>query len=47
MVAPMRRCSRAVDTASATAMKRARRSSRTSCGSAPGSSLAAAPFTGL
>ena len=46
MVAPTRWRSFSVDTCSATAMKRARRSSRTSAGTAPGISLATAPSTG-
>ena len=45
--APTRRFSRSADTSSATAMKRARRSSRSSCGTGSGSRLAAAPSTGL
>ena len=40
-------CSFAADTASATAINRARRSSRSSGGNNPGMSFAAAPATGL
>ena len=46
IVAPTRDFSFSIETCSATAMKRARRSSRTSAGSMPGRSLAAAPSTG-
>jgi hypothetical protein len=46
MVAPTRRCSLAVDTSSATAMKRARRSSRTFQGQHAGQLVGRGALTG-